>query len=76
MDDHFGDARFQQLHIAEPKRVQQQGMTLEDLANRIERLTLKAFAGTANATKVLIGTGAFLDALETPTFSVLCVSLD
>ncbi|KAH9379857.1 hypothetical protein HPB48_022870 [Haemaphysalis longicornis] len=64
MEDRIGDTRFQQLHCAELKRVRQQGITLEDLANRVKRLTHKAAAGSSNATKDLIGPGAFLDALE------------
>ncbi|KAH9372457.1 hypothetical protein HPB48_011307 [Haemaphysalis longicornis] len=66
MNDRFGAARFQQTHFAELKRVRQQGVTLEDLANHVERLTHKALAGSPNATKDLIGTGAFVDALESP----------
>ncbi|KAH9364913.1 hypothetical protein HPB48_000411 [Haemaphysalis longicornis] len=66
MEDPVGDARFQQLHFAELKRVRQQGMTLEDLAHRVERLTHEALAGSPNATEVVIGTAAFVEALENP----------
>ncbi|KAH9366912.1 hypothetical protein HPB48_022256 [Haemaphysalis longicornis] len=66
LEDRFGDARFLQLHFAELKRVRQQGMTLEDLKNRVERLTHKALTDSPNVTKDLIGTEAFVDTLENP----------
>ncbi|KAH9378966.1 hypothetical protein HPB48_006347 [Haemaphysalis longicornis] len=73
IEDRFGDARFQQIHFAELKRVPQQEMTLEDLANCVERLMHKVLAGFPNATKDLNGTGAFVDAMENTNFR-LCIA--